>query len=54
MFYRLGDNGISVVGDTHMIDGTMGNQPRGTKILYNLIWENGLWGKQVFTDIIDR
>jgi len=48
-FYRLGDNGISLVGDTHMMDGTQGEQPRGTKVLYNLMWENGIWGKQTYS-----
>ena len=45
--YRLGDNGIVLVGDTHLIDGTQGNQPRGVKVLSNIVYENGIWGKQV-------
>ena len=45
--FRLGDNGIVLVGDAHLIDGMQGNQPRGSKVLRNLIYENGLWGKQV-------
>ena len=45
--YRLGDNGIVLVGDTDLIDGTSATQPRGVKVLYNVVYENGLWGKQV-------
>ena len=42
-----GDNGIAVVGHTELINGTNGNQPRGTKILRNIIHDNGVWGKGV-------
>ena len=51
-FFKLGDNGIVLVGSAELIDGTDGNQPRGTKILGNIIRENGLWGKQVKFDVI--
>lgn len=47
IFYRLGDNGIVLVGGTQLLDGTQRNQPRGVQILYNLLFENGIWGKQV-------
>ena len=46
--FRLGDNGIVLVGEARLIDGSIGNQPRGVQILYNLITENGIWGKQVY------
>lgn len=42
-----GDNGIAVVGHSKLIDGTNGNQPRGTKILRNVIHDTGVWGKGV-------
>ena len=42
-----GDNGIAVVGHTELINGTNGNQPRGTKILRNIIHDTGVWGKGV-------
>ena len=45
--FRLGDNGIVLVGNAKLIDGSTGDQPRGTQILYNIITENGIWGKQV-------
>lgn len=45
--YRNGDNGIVIVGDTHLIDGSFGNQPRGVQVLYNVIFDIGVWGKQV-------
>ena len=45
--FRLGDNGIVLVGNAKLIDGSVGDQPRGTQILYNIITENGIWGKQV-------
>ena len=45
--FRLGDNGIVLVGEAKLIDGSVGGQPRGTQILYNIVTENGIWGKQV-------
>ena len=45
--YRNGDNGIVIVGDTHLIDGSFGTQPRGVQVLYNVIFDIGVWGKQV-------
>lgn len=45
--YRNGDNGIVIVGDTHLIDGSFVNQPRGVQVLYNVIFDIGVWGKQV-------
>lgn len=47
VFFRLGENGIVLVGETNLMDGTIGNQPRGTQILYNVVFENGVWVKQV-------
>eukprot|EP00111_Clytia_hemisphaerica_P003098 TCONS_00008789-protein len=46
--FRLGDNGIVLVGESRLMDGSVGNQPRGTQILYNIISENGIWGKQTY------
>ena len=43
----VGDNAIVAVGNTQMIDRTDGNQPRGTKVIGNLVHEVGLFGKQV-------
>jgi hypothetical protein len=45
-FVWSGDNAIVSVGDTNLIDGTLGTQPRGTKIIGNLVHENGVFGKQ--------
>lgn len=45
-FVYCGDSAIAVVGSTKLIDGTDGNQPRGTKIIGNLIHEVGIFGKQ--------
>ena len=45
--YRNGDNGIVLVGDAHLMDGSGGNQPRGVQVLRNVIFDNGVWGKQV-------
>ena len=45
-FRYSGDSSIAVVGSTDLIDGTSGNQPRGTKVISNLIHENGIFGKQ--------
>ena len=46
-FVWVGDNAIAAVGTADLIDGTSGNQPRGTKILGNLVHEIGIYGKQV-------
>ncbi|XP_065906254.1 uncharacterized protein [Dysidea avara] len=46
-FVWVGDNAIVVVGSTQLIDGTDGNQPRGTKVIGNLVHEVGVFGKQV-------
>ena len=46
-FVWVGDNAIAAVGTANLIDGTDGNQPRGTKILGNLVHEIGIYGKQV-------
>ena len=46
-FVWVGDNAIVAVGSANLIDGTNGNQPRGTKILGNLVHEIGIYGKQV-------
>ena len=45
-FRYTGDSAVAALGSTEMIDGTSGNQPRGTKILNNLMHENGIYGKQ--------
>jgi hypothetical protein len=45
-FKYTGDSAIAVVGSTELIDGTNGNQPRGTKIVNNLMHEIGIYGKQ--------
>ena len=45
-FRYSGDSSIAVIGSTDLIDGTNGNQPRGTKVISNLIHENGIFGKQ--------
>ena len=45
-FVWSGDNAIVSVGDTNLIDGTLGTQPRGTEITGNLVHENGVFGKQ--------
>ena len=46
-FVWVGDNAIVAVGSANLIDGTDGNQPRGTKVLGNLVHEIGIYGKQV-------
>ena len=46
-FVWVGDNAIVAVGSTQLIDGTDGNQPRGTKVIRNLVHEVGVFGKQV-------
>ena len=45
-FKYAGDSAIAVVGSAKLIDGTDGNQPRGTKVIGNLAHEFGIWGKQ--------
>ena len=45
-FRYSGDSSIIVVGSSKLIDGTDGNQLRGTKVIGNLIHESGIWGKQ--------
>ena len=45
-FRYAGESSIAAVGSTDLIDGTDGNQPRGTKIISNLIHESGIFGKQ--------
>ena len=45
-FIYTGDSAIAAVGSAELIDGTLGDQPRGTKILSNLMHEIGIWGKQ--------
>ena len=45
-FVYLGDSAIAAVGSTDLIDGTTGTQPRGTKVIGNLMHEIGVWGKQ--------
>ena len=47
-FAWAGDNVIVAVGSANLIDETGGNQPRGTKVLGNLVHEIGtyLYSKQ--------
>ena len=45
-FRFVGDNAIAAIGSVNLIDGTNGNQPRGTKIVGNLVNEIGIFGKQ--------
>ena len=45
-FVYVGDSAIAAVGTAELIDGTLGNQPRGTRILSNLVHEVGIWGKE--------
>ena len=45
-FRYVGDNAIAAIGSVNLIDGTSGNQPRGTKITGNLVNEIGIFGKQ--------
>ncbi len=46
-FAFTGDSAILAVGSTKLIDGTDGNQPRGTRIISNVAREIGVFGKQV-------
>ena len=45
-FVYTGDSAIAAIGSADLIDGTNGNQPRGTKILGNFAHETGIYGKQ--------
>jgi len=53
-FGYIGDSAIAQWGNTVGVeevpgmgwDGTTGDQPRGTQVLYNLIYEVGVWEKQ--------
>jgi hypothetical protein len=45
-FRYSGDSSIIGVGSSQLVDGTDGNQPRGTKVISNLVHESGIWGKQ--------
>ena len=45
-FVFVGESAIAAVGSTRLMDGTDGNQPRGTRIIGNLMHENGIFGKQ--------
>ena len=45
-FRYTGDSAIAALGSTELIDATSGNQPRGTRIINNLMHENGIYGKQ--------
>lgn len=53
-FSWLGESAIAQWGNTVGVpeapgmgwDGTTGDQPRGTQILYNLVHELGIWEKQ--------
>ena len=45
-FRYSGDSSILVVGSAELIDGTDGKQPRGTKVIGNLVHESGIFGKQ--------
>ena len=46
-FVWVGNNAIVAVGSAQLMDGTDGNQPRGTKVIGNLVHEVGVFGKQV-------
>lgn len=46
-FVLTGDSAIVAIGSSKLIDGTTGDQPRGTKILSNVAREIGVFGKQV-------
>ena len=45
-FVFVGDSAVAAVGSSNFMDGTDGNQPRGTRIIGNLMHENGIFGKQ--------
>ncbi len=44
-FVYTGDSAILAIGSSNLIDGTNGNQPRGTKIIGNVAREIGIYGK---------
>ena len=46
-FVYTGDSAILSIGTAALMDGTDGNQPRGTKIIGNLMHEVGVFGKEV-------
>lgn len=43
-----------MVGDSHLIDGSQGEQPRGVQVLNNVVFENGVWGKQTYPFVQSR
>ena len=45
-FRYTGESAIAAIGSTNLVDGLNGNQPRGTKIIGNLVHESGIFGKQ--------
>ena len=45
-FKFCGESGVVLMGSADLMDGTNGNQPRGTKITGNYIHEFGIFGKQ--------
>ncbi len=45
-FRYVGESAMAAVGSTDLIDGLGGSQPRGTKIISNLVHESGIFGKQ--------
>ena len=45
-FRYVGESAMAAVGSTDLIDGLSGSQPRGTKIISNLVHESGIFGKQ--------
>ncbi|XP_047122603.1 uncharacterized protein LOC101236102 isoform X1 [Hydra vulgaris] len=47
--FNLGDNGIVLVGQSKLIDGSEGYHPDGTRIYKNIIYEIGIWGKQSYS-----
>lgn len=46
VFRFIGDYAIAAIGSSKLMDGTGGEQPRGTKIVGNLVHDFGLFGKQ--------
>ena len=45
-FKFVGDFAIAAIGSSKLMDGTTGEQPRGTRVINNLIHDFGLFGKQ--------
>ena len=45
-FVFVGESAIAAVGSSSLMDGTDENQPRGTRVIRNLMHENGIFGKQ--------